>query len=474
MRYRLIASVIFTAFALAIGFAGIQEQEYSHAAYFEQYEGTKTCLQCHKDEAENFFHSQHYQWRGNAPQIVNAKNRKLGKINTINDFCTSPTGNWIGHVKNSRGEVISKGCSTCHAGLGKQPSDRMTGEQLENIDCLICHASGYRRDLYIDSEGKFEWKPILWKNQEGLNSVSKRISLPTRTMCLRCHSASGGGPNYKRGDLEYKLANCDRDYDVHMATEGKNMQCVSCHAGEEHRVRGRGTDLSASDMPNKPLSCDIAGCHSSAPHKVLALNRHTDRINCSVCHIPNFAREDPTDMARDWSKTVYDEKADKYTANISLQKNVQPVYAWYNGYTRAQLPGEPVMRLKDRSVGMMVPQGSRFDPKSRIYAFKLHRGKLPVLTGKNWIIPITVEHFFHDGKIDSAVKTAAKEMYGLDQIEYSWTDTSRYMGIFHGVQPASKALGCLDCHSPTGRMDWKALGYREDPLNIRLKSRARR
>jgi len=32
------------------------------------------------------------------------------------------------------------------------------------------------------------------------------------------------------------------------------------------------------------------------------------------------------------------------------------------------------------------------------------------------------------------------------------------------VQPAARALQCLDCHGPDGRMDWRALGYSGDPL----------
>ena len=123
---------------------------------------------------------------------------------------------------------------------------------------------------------------------------------------------------------------------------------------------------------------------------------------------------------------------------------------------------------------MMVPQGSRQDPTARIYAFKLHRAELPLLLGKNWIIPITVEQFFPNGKIEPAVRTAAKEMYGVADAQFSWTDTSRYMGIFHGVQPASKALQCLDCHSPEGRMNWKALGYEGDPLDTLLAPHSRK
>jgi hypothetical protein len=36
------------------------------------------------------------------------------------------------------------------------------------------------------------------------------------------------------------------------------------------------------------------------------------------------------------------------------------------------------------AIGMMVPQGSRSDPKARLYAFKLRQGRLPVLTDRNW------------------------------------------------------------------------------------------
>ena len=438
--------------------------DYSHQEYFEHYDGTKTCLKCHQDEAESFFHSQHYQWLGDAPDIVDANGKQLGKRNTINDFCTNPMSNWIGIVKNSQGHVLSEGCSKCHAGLGLVPSETMSQEQLENIDCLICHASGYRRDLYTNADGSLEWKSILWKNQEGLDSVSKRISMPKRSSCLRCHSGSGGGPNFKRGDLEYALAETDSDFDVHMGTDGADMSCVDCHAGEDHRVRGRGTDLSGTDMPGHGLACDNGECHSASPHQKALLNQHATRIYCTVCHIPTFAREDPTDMVRDWSTPVYKAEADKYTATITLGKDVEPVIAWYNGKTWEQLPGVPVMKGRDGTVGMMVPTGAIDDPGARLYAFKLHRGMMPVLKEQGWVVPILVEEFFADGNIDHAVRRAAEEMYGLEDIEYEWVPVERYMGIFHEVLPANDALRCLDCHGPDGRLDWAGLGYEGDPL----------
>jgi len=462
MRTAVIRSFITAvALAAAVPASAQAEAQYKHKDYFEHYEGTKTCLQCHQKEAEDFFHSQHYQWKGSAPHISNAKGRALGKMNTINDFCTSPANNWIGLVQNKEGDTITRGCSACHAGLGLKPSDQISESQLENIDCLQCHASGYRREVYRKKDGGWEWKPILWQNPEGLDSVAKRISLPKRSMCLRCHANSGGGPNFKRGDMEYILSDVDRDYDVHMGSNGVAFDCIQCHKGDDHRIRGRGTDLSANDMPST-VRCE--DCHGSAPHKTNAdLNRHVARVNCTVCHIPTFARTDPTDVVRDWSKPDFHEETDRYSATIQLAQNVMPVYLWFNGNTREQFLAEPLKKDTDGSIEMMVPEGSRSDPTSRIYAFKLHRATLPVLDGKQWVIPIEVEEFFQNGELDQAVKEAADKEYGIKNAQYRFHPTIRYMGIFHGVRPAKYALSCHDCHSVNSRMNWAQLGYKSDP-----------
>ncbi len=461
----LLALAALTATAVsAPGGAAAASPAYAHQEYFEHYEGTATCLACHEDAAESFFHSQHYQWRGETPAIANAGGRRLGKLNTMNDFCTNPAASWIGNVTNSEGKVLAQGCSKCHAGLGLQPSAEMSREQLENIDCLICHAKGYRRDLYRDEAGRWEWRPILWKNRRGLDSVAGRIVLPEREMCLRCHAGAGGGPNFKRGDIEYALKDCEPAFDVHMSPAGADLQCIACHAGEDHRVRGRGADLSATDSPGQPLSCDTAECHGPRPHEAFVLDRHARKVACAACHVPTFAKDDPTDLRRDWSTPRYHPDADKYSATIEFGKDVTPVYTWWNGRTRAQLMGEPIEPREDGTVGIMMPEGSREDPGSKLYAFKLHRGVLPLLTKQRWLTPIQVEEFFADGDIDKAVAEGAAAAYGVHDPEFTWVDSIRYMGLFHEVAPAGQALQCLDCHGEKGRLDWRALGYDEDPL----------
>ena len=438
-------------------------QSYSHQEYFEHYEGTQTCLECHRAEAETFFHSQHYQWKGETPNLVNSGGKKLGKINTMNDFCTNPSGTWIGKFTNAAGNVVSRGCSQCHAGLGLLPSESMSEKQLLNIDCLQCHAMGYRRDVYEEENG-WVWKPILWNNPEGLDSVSKRITLPTRDMCLRCHAGAGGGLNYKRGDIEYAMKKADRSYDVHL---GSGMECLDCHRGKDHRLIGRGADLSATDMPGYRLTCDEEGCHVNPPHRSAQINAHLKRVSCTSCHIPEFAKVEETDLFRDWSKIIYHEDLSKYEATMKHGLHVQPVYAWWNGDSTAQFLGDPV-KLKDGKIQMMMPVGSRNDPGSKIYAFKAHGAILPVERETKVLLPIKVTTVFTSGDIDKAVHEGAKAFYGKDIKNYDWVESIRYMGLFHEIPRAEEALECLDCHGSSGRMDFKALGYDGDPLLKKL------
>ncbi len=457
-------------------------QPASHADMFDHYEGTSTCLECHEEEAIDVFHSQHYQWKGDASAVVNSHGKKLGKINTMNDFCTNPLPNWIGVVRNSDGKVLSKGCSKCHAGFGKLPSEEMTREQLENIDCLICHVPGYQRDLTQDAQGNDVWAPTLLirarqmekKNPKvaermfaGMDKVAQKITLPKRQMCLRCHAGSGGGPNFKRGDIEYEMADCTRDFDVHMGADGQDMACIDCHEGDGHHMSGRGADLWGSGAGGW-LRC--TKCHEEAPHGKKVLDHHAKRIACQTCHIPTFANADATDMVRDWSKPFFHADKKKWTGTVTMQDHVVPQYRWFNGKSRGQLLGEKVRRRKsDGVVVMMEPQGDKKDKEARIYPFKVHRATLPLLKKEQWLIPIAVEEFFADGDMAKAVAEGAEVTYGIEDPDYEWVWAERWMSINHEVRPADHALQCLDCHSENGRLDWQALGYKEDPVLKRMK-----
>ena len=110
MRVHMLAVLVIIG--LAASFRGAAA-EYSHEDHIKEYKGTRTCLKCHREDAESFFHSQHYQWQGVTPGLVNTEDERLGKLSMVNDFCTNPAANWIGQTKNAEGKVLARGCSAC-------------------------------------------------------------------------------------------------------------------------------------------------------------------------------------------------------------------------------------------------------------------------------------------------------------------------------------------------------------------------
>ncbi len=432
--------------------------ENPHRKHIQKYEGTKTCLKCHENDAKEAFNSLHYQWKAAAPNIVNAAGKKLGKIITSNDFCTNPSINWIGILKNSKGQVIGNGCSKCHAGLGLKPAEEVSQEQLENIDCLICHSANYRREVYKTDEGTLRWRPVDWNKPEILLNNTQNVTSPAREMCLRCHVGSGGGLNYKRGDIETAHIRADRAFDVHM---GSGMTCIQCHKFEDHKVLGSGTQMAGEDRPGESNRCE--NCHKGSVHENKVLNTHVKTVYCTTCHIPTFAKQQATDMHRDWSVSEYLEKKDKYEPVITFEKDVKPVYTWWNGKGKLALLKEPVEE-KDGRVRLYDPQGSIDDPESKIYAFKLHTAKLPVDAETREFIPIKVGVVFKTGKNDAGVKKGAEAFSGKVPEKFEWVTTERYMGIFHEVVPKEQALQCANCHGEGDRLDWDALGYKGDPM----------
>ena len=48
---------------------------------------------------------------------------------------------------------------------------------------------------------------------------------------------------------------------------------------------------------------------------------------------------------------------------------------------------------------------------------------------------------------------------------YGWCDTAMYWPLSHMVQSADNALGCGDCHTSDGPIDFESLGYDGDPMS---------
>ena len=432
--------------------------EGSHADRFSTYEGTATCLACHTEEAMSLHGSVHYQWKGDASETVGLAAGDAGKLGGMNDFCIYPDINWIGKLTNVSGQLVDGGCAKCHVGLGGKPEPAVTQSQLENIDCLVCHSATYKRTVG-EVNGVYRFVPDTEKMGVNILQAAVDITIPSNDRCLDCHTKAGGGDNYKRGDIEEAHRNPTRDFDVHLASKangGAGLNCIDCHTAAGHRIAGRGTDLRPRDSQDE-VSC--TKCHGNSPHDNRDLNKHTNRVNCTVCHIPTFAKVAPTDMARDWSMPGELNAANGLYEPAHLKmSNVIPEYLFFNGTSYFYQFGDPAVEEANGIITMSAPLGEVTQPGAKIYAFKHHLGYQPIDPVTRRLMPLKIGMFFQTGIVDGAVQTGA-EAVGWTYKGHEFAQTERFMGLFHEVAPSGQALSCNDCHSDGGRMDFPALGY---------------
>ena len=444
--------------------AGPAPLEGSHAGRITTYEGTATCLACHQAEAQEVHNSVHYQWQGNASETIGLNTSKAGKLGGINDFCIYPDINWIGKLTNTSGNQVDGGCAKCHVGLGAKPTAASTLEQLTNIDCLICHSDAYKRKVEM-VDGVYKFVPDLAKMTVGINQAAADITLPSKDSCLNCHTKAGGGDNFKRGDIEEAHRNPSPGFDVHMAARadgGAGLSCLDCHTAVQHKIAGRGSDLRPRELQPE-VSCNQ--CHGDTPHDSRDINKHTARVNCTVCHIPHVAKVAATDMNRDWSVPgdFLPEKG-LYEPSHEKGSNVVPVYRFFNGMSQFYQFGDAAEPGPDGRIVMSAPIGDIHDDGAKIFAFKKHLATQPIQPDERRLLPLKIGKFFETGDIAEAVELGTTAV-GWDYNGHEFADTERYMGLFHEVAPRGDALHCNSCHSGGTRLDFAALGYTPKETN---------
>lgn len=438
-------ALVFTAALFLLLFSGsalAMDHSFIDGPFEKGSDVTAKCIQCHPQEAEDVMKTIHWNWAGPSPNIVGAENRTdLGKKNAINNFC-------IGIASNEQT------CFKCHAGYGTDLTDQNA------IDCLVCHA-----EPSIYQKGPAGHVPA----SVDLVAAAKSVGQPSNANCGTCHFHAGGGDGVKHGDLDSTLANPSADHDVHMG--GKGLTCATCHAGDNHTIKGTSLHIMATEGD---LSCE--SCHGEAPHKNSKLNDHVSTVACQTCHIPSFAKGMPTKVYWDWSeagKDVDPIPVDEYGKETYLkdkgafiwEQNVTPTYAWYNGKVERYLLGD---KVNDNGPTVLAkPVGDINDPTAKIYPFKLMKGKQPAdAKNRHLLIPNVAGGFWAHHDWQKALEDGSAAS-GLDfSGEYYFADTEMYIGIHHEVVPANQALTCSDCHSANGRFDWVALGYAGDPMQV--------
>lgn len=453
---------------------------------------TKSCLSCHEKEGKALLKTSHWKWQGHSPYTVGYENRiDLGKKRlAINNFCINVSGNLAA-------------CTSCHIGYGWKDNN-FDFSDMSRIDCLVCH----------DRTGTYKKEPLgagIPAKGVDLVRIAQNVGRPDRTNCGSCHF-SGGADLIKHAGMNPDLRASSHTMDVHMATDlkGMNFRCQDCHKTRNHMISGRSVSV---PIVEGDLSCEY--CHTDEPHVggknllVYHLNRHTKHVACQTCHIPVHAKEKPFQTDWDWSAagTNFKKTTDQYGmpayekrfGNLKWRQTVKPVYRWYNGTVKRYVLGD---RVNESSItGLTTPMGDIKDPASRIYPFKVHRGKqISDAVYRYLITPKLLDGYWKDANWEKAAEEGMKTSGLKYSGKYKFVKTELYTEVTHEVLPAKSALSCAQCHPSLNRqpycgkchqqvsgvdfrnlcrkgefhssdaksdyIDFSALGYKGDPIEV--------
>ncbi len=423
-------------------------------------EVTKQCLQCHEKQAKDFMQTSHWKWKGIPNHIGKFQNpgnakKEWGKINMFNNFCVNPMGGNF------------EFCGKCHAGYVSEYAKCLECNPLD-IDCLVCHTK--------DKEYFKNKKPGGKVDPVALTRAASQIGKPQRFNCGWCHFAGGGGDNVKHGGLYSKMGGkIPREVDVHMG--GADMACQDCHKTKNHKIAGASTMLATFTERVACTDChEEKSVHTSSPAGKM-ISKHLKSVACETCHIPGIARGGiATKLDWDWSYVGKDmkdlENKEEYGREVFAKHkgvfkwgvNVIPTYMWYNGKLERYIMGDKVDPAK--GVELNKPLGSIKDPKAKIFPFKVHTGKQPYDKEYKHLLVFRVwKSLWTDYNWEKALQLGSKESGLSYSGKFDFIKTAYYIAAKHEIAPKEMALTCNDCHYKK-RMDWKALGYPDDPALV--------
>jgi octaheme c-type cytochrome (tetrathionate reductase family) len=403
-------------------------------------EVTAACISCHNGRHTEVMQSTHWNWE-RIEYVAGKGIRGVGKKNVLNNYCIGISGN-------------EESCNRCHAGYGFADNQFDFSDSLR-VDCLACHDNSGDYAKAIGGAGMPD-------ASVDLGAVARHVGKPTRTNCGTCHFYGGGGNNVKHGDLEEALFDPSREVDVHMASESSNMQCTDCHTAVKHQMLGKAYSLSS--MNRNRVDCEQ--CHTELPHADAILNDHTLKVACQTCHIPVYAKVNPTKLFWDWSTAgrlkdgqPYEEKdslgSDVYMSikgSFVWGRMVKPEYVWFNGTASHYLIGDTFD--PSRPVSMNTLYGSYDDPDAKITPVKIHRSRQIYDTENRYLIqPKTYSSAPGDGGYWAEFDWQRSAIEGMRRIglpysgRYGFVETEMYWPVNHMVSPAKETVGCTECHT---------------------------
>lgn len=433
-------------------------------------EVTKACLGCHNQAARQVHKTIHWTW-----QIPNPKTgQMLGKRHVVNNTFMSVSSNL-------------SFCTRCHIGFD-WTDDSFDFSAEEQVDCLACHDTTgtyglkrmhLRRAGCNDCHVAYDPKKVRDVVQRpNFSKLALKVGKPTRASCGACHFRSDGGDGVKHGDLDSSLVEPVREIDVHMAKDGLNFACVTCHEAKQHQVPGsrylpvnkdvRGMDV----VGGSRATCE--SCHGLEPHPESnhpKLNDHVDRVACQTCHIPAIARGGlATKTYWDWSTAGRLDKDGKEIVERDGQnhivystkrgdgrwaENLVPDYVWFDGNIEHKtLAGEidPTKTVPLNTLG-----GAAGDPQSRIWPVKTLRGKQPYDADNKTLVAVHLfgkpgEAYWKTFDWQKSISVGMKASDHAFSGQVGFVETRMQIPINHMVAPKEQALQCNDCHRKDGRL----------------------
>jgi hypothetical protein len=188
-------------------------------------------------------------------------------------------------------------------------------------------------------------------------------------------------------------------------------------------------------------------------------------VACQTCHIPTYAKVNPTKTFWDWStagkmkdgkpyEEWNDDKTEEYSSKhgtAHFGTNLRPEYRWWNGITD-KTTLETKINPKD-TVDLNPLHGAYTDINSKIYPMKVMRGKQPYDIKNNTFVQFNTWGEKGSGAYWKDFDWQKSIRHGMDYVgepysgKFDFIATRSYWPLNHMVSESSKALSCTECHS---------------------------
>jgi hypothetical protein len=271
-----------------------------------------------------------------------------------------------------------------------------------------------------------------------------------------------------------------------MDTERMNFSCATCHDPQRHEMQGSRYDPWSGTEKGQGHTVHVTclSCHERDLHQNEKINDHIDRVACVTCHIPHYARAEPTVRLWDWSQAgetgadgevvrEYNDDDlltyDTTKGAFAWEQNAEPDYIWFNGDTTYMTLGTPMTAgggAPDSSQPVAINEfhGSYEDQNARLVPVRRFRGVQPYDTENNVLVAVHLaggnesaywNALDWDAAIEAGMDAAGLEYSG----NYDFVETEMAWLLNHSIAPAEQALRCNACHSRNGRLQSVEGGY---------------